>query len=339
MRGGPDRLPAPPSHVPASIGTALHYPVKKILRRLLFLVAPAALFIAASPPAIDRLFVRDGDEWLEWWRSDRAPRAWTAAHPVIENAIRWRQLDRGVELGELELAGANRLLRFRVIIARFDPTQVEIRPRLALASNGLSGAWTIDSADTRAILSFNAGQFAETGPWGWVQVNGSLLRYSARGPLAAGLVVDQNGSLRLVQPDSVEAVERAGNALHAFQSYPMVLWNDSVPRLIGDARAMDIEHRDIRFGIGELRDGRWIVALTRWDFGRQLERIPVGLTTREMTAVLGALGARNAMLLDGGLSAQLQVRDSTGVVMQWKGVRKVPLGLEILHPRTLSQGR
>lgn len=313
--------------------------MKTILCGRHLVLLAAAFLVAAAPPAVDRLYVRQGDGWLEWWRSDRAPRAWTAPHPAIENAIRWRELDRGVELGELELAGANRLLRFRVIVARFDPALVEVRPRLTLASNGLTGAWTIDSASTHAILSFNAGQFAETGPWGWVQIDGSTLRYSARGPLAAALLVERDGSLRMVAPDSVESIERGGTSLHAFQSYPLVIWNDSVPRLVGDARVMDIEHRDTRFGIGELRDGRWIVALTRWDFGRQLERLPVGLTTREMTAVLGALGARRAMLLDGGLSAQLQVRDSTGAVMQWKGIRRVPLALEVLPPRSLSRNR
>lgn len=297
------------------------------------------LLLAAAPPAIDRLHVREGDEWREWWRSDRAPRAWTEAHPAITNAIRWRPLDRGVELGELELAGANRLLRFRVIIARFDPAQVEIRPRMVLAENRLTGVWTIDSADDRAILSFNAGQFAETGPWGWVQIDGWMQRYPARGPLAAAAVVDSSGSVRIVSPDSVEAVYRAGGALHAFQSYPLVLWNDTIPPRVNDARLMDVDHRDTRFGLGELRDGRWILVLTRWDLSRSLERIPLGLTTREMTAVLGALGARRAILLDGGLSAQMLARDSTGAVMHWKGFRKVPLALEILRPRNSSQTR
>jgi hypothetical protein len=58
-----------------------------------------------------------------------------------------------------------------------------------------------------------------------------------------------------------------------------------------------------------------------------LDRIPFGLTVPEMAAVMGALGARQAMLLDGGISAQLALRDSLGVVRQWPGIRKVPLAL------------
>jgi hypothetical protein len=46
-----------------------------------------------------------------------------------------------------------------------------------------------------------------------------------------------------------------------------------------------------------------------------------------MAAVMGALGARRAVLLDGGLSAQLLVRDAAGDVRRWPGLRQVPLGL------------
>jgi hypothetical protein len=46
-----------------------------------------------------------------------------------------------------------------------------------------------------------------------------------------------------------------------------------------------------------------------------------------MAAVMGALGAQHAMLLDGGISAQLTISDSTGHARVWKGLRKVPLAL------------
>ena len=46
-----------------------------------------------------------------------------------------------------------------------------------------------------------------------------------------------------------------------------------------------------------------------------------------MIAVLGALGARDAVFLDGGLSAQLAVRHADGRVEAWEGMRGVPLYL------------
>jgi hypothetical protein len=47
---------------------------------------------------------------------------------------------------------------------------------------------------------------------------------------------------------------------------------------------------------------------------------------------MGALGARKAVALDGGLSAQLLVREQ-GRAHTWAGMRRVPLGLEILADR------
>jgi hypothetical protein len=49
-----------------------------------------------------------------------------------------------------------------------------------------------------------------------------------------------------------------------------------------------------------------------------------------MAGVLGALGCRDAMLLDGGISARLRVRDGRGVAHDWEGMRAVPLGLVAL---------
>jgi hypothetical protein len=44
---------------------------------------------------------------------------------------------------------------------------------------------------------------------------------------------------------------------------------------------------------------------------------------------MGALGARRALLLDGGISGQLLVREE-GRTRSWAGLRKVPLGLVVL---------
>ncbi len=60
--------------------------------------------------------------------------------------------------------------------------------------------------------------------------------------------------------------------------------------------------------------------------GGALDVIPFGLTVPEMAAVMGALGARRAVLLDGGISGQLMVREG-GRARRWEGLRDVPLGM------------
>jgi hypothetical protein len=72
-----------------------------------------------------------------------------------------------------------------------------------------------------------------------------------------------------------------------------------------------------------------VLAMTRFDaLGPDLGFVPFGLTTPEMAAVMGALGARDAVMLDGGISAQVLLR--TGVAggeERWPGLRDVPLAM------------
>jgi exopolysaccharide biosynthesis protein len=89
-------------------------------------------------------------------------------------------------------------------------------------------------------------------------------------------------------------------------------------------------HRVARLELGETREGRVIVAMTRFEgLGGVLENLPVGLTTPEMAAVMGALGARRAVLLDGGISSQMLIRDGE-MTHRWPGWRRVALALVAL---------
>jgi exopolysaccharide biosynthesis protein len=148
-------------------------------------------------------------------------------------------------------------------------------------------------------------------------------------PLAGAVVVGPDGEVRIVSPGDVAAERLRGTAREAFQSYPMLLDAGNVPApLRQTGQGLDLRHRDSRLALGTLPDGRIIIALTRFDaLGQKLGRIPFGLTTPEMAAVMGALGCRQALLLDGGISGQLLVRDSVGTARVWPGIRSVPLGL------------
>jgi exopolysaccharide biosynthesis protein len=148
-------------------------------------------------------------------------------------------------------------------------------------------------------------------------------------PLAGAVVVGPSGAVRIVAPDSVAAERRRGTVREAFQSYPMLLQDGVVPAPLREAgMGVDVAHRDARLALGTLTDGRVVIALTRFDaLGESLGRVPFGLTSAEMAAVMGALGCRWALLLDGGISGQLLVREAGGSVRTWPGTRSVPLGL------------
>ena len=291
---------------------------------------PAVLLFAAVAADPGALAVRSASGWEEWWRADRAPARWDAPLPAVAGAVVWRPLAPGVEWGELSLSGSGEAWRVRVVLARLDPRRVRLTTQETRRPDGLPGRWVIDSAPPGAIVALNAGQFTSRGPWGWLVRDGQELRAPGVGPLAPALVVDTAGAVRLVPADSIAELRGSGAVREAFQSYPALLNGEGeVPAALrARGNGVDLEHRDGRLAVGIGRDGRLLIALTRFEaLGGALSNLPFGLSTPEMAALMGALGCRQAMLLDGGISSQLQLRATDGTVHRWRGIRRVPLAL------------
>lgn len=244
----------------------------------------------------------------------------------LEGALAWHDGVDGVEWAELRLRGEGEGWRTRVVVARVDPRRVELS--LAPAFAGDRG-WRADEADTGVALAVNAGQFRADLPWGWVVSDGQELLGPQYAPLAGAVVVERSGAVRIVPPGQVAAERSLGRVREAFQSYPMLLENGEPPAaLLRPGLGVKVSHRDARLALGTLPDGRVVVALTRFDaLGPVLGGIPFGLTSAEMAGVMRALGSAHAILLDGGISGQLMVRDAAGAARTWVGVRSVPLGL------------
>ena len=298
---------------------------------LLTMVAghPAGAQGAPLPQSV--LAVRDrAGVFREFWSAVSAPVTWPRA--MLAERMAWRPAAKGVAWGELELRGSGEAWRTQLIVARMDPTRVRLALDTAFTPER-EAAWTLARAPRAAVLAVNAGQFEATMPWGWVVLDGRRWLPPQHGPLSAALIQDSSGSLRWVRGDDVARVAATATGVRwAFQSYPAILAGDTVPLPLRRAGlGVDVAHRDARAGICGTRDGQLLVVLTRFaGAGRALHFIPFGLTVPEMAAVLGALGCQDAMLLDGGISARLLVRDRDGAVHQWEGLRNVPLGLVAL---------
>jgi exopolysaccharide biosynthesis protein len=271
-------------------------------------------------------------EWRPWWRSDSAPTRWSEPLDLVTRSVEWRVVAEGVELGELRLSGSGEAWRVRAILVRLDPRLVRFQLDSAFEDGILRAAWTIDKVPAKALVAFNAGQFTGSMPWGWVVLRGREFLPPGHGPLSTAVTVDTAGVLRWSPPDSIPSLRHARGIRAAFQSYPTLLEGDGdVPLALRPAShiaGVSLDHGDSRLAIGSLRDGRVLVALTRFDgLDGFLDAIPLGLTTPQTAALMGALGCSRAVMLDGGISSQLLVRDSTGGVQRWPGIRRVPLGL------------
>ncbi|HKU59672.1 MAG TPA: phosphodiester glycosidase family protein [Gemmatimonadales bacterium] len=288
------------------------------------LLAGAAGTRAGVSRSSDTLAVRTWAGWDTWWRRDAAPARWTGDAPLAER-IHWRPGRPGVEWGELQLRGASEAWRTRVVVVRLDPARVDLTLDPAFTRNR---EWTIGDAAADAAVALDAGQFRGSLPWGWVLTGGREVLRPQYAPLAGAVTVDDAGRVRVVSPDSVEAARAAGGLREAFQSYPMLLQDGAVPEPVrAPGLGVSHDHRDARLALGTTAGGQVVVALTRFDaLGPELGRIPFGLTTPEMAAVMGALGCRQAVLLDGGISGQLLLRHGADT-WSWPGTRRVPLGL------------
>jgi exopolysaccharide biosynthesis protein len=159
------------------------------------------------------------------------------------------------------------------------------------------------------------------------------------GPLAAAVVIDSVGAVRLVDDASLAALRSTtglAGIREAFQSYPRLLEDGgALPAMLtapgGD---INLQHRDARLALGVDAAGRLIIALTRFDaLGPSLGSVPFGLTIPETALVMRGLGAESAVGLDGGISAQLLLRDAGGETHRWPGLRAVPLGLSAVPVR------
>ena len=280
-------------------------------------------------PASSLAVYRDG-QWITWWRSDAAPVRWIAADTTIERSLQWQRLQPGLELARLRLAGSGEAWRVGVVVVRMDPEAFDLTLTGKPRAVGGEAPWAIADTPENAAIAFNVGQFRDVVPWGWVVRRHRERKPPGRGPLAFAVILHENGRVDIISPDSIAALRTRALPREAFQSYPALLVNDAeVPAALQDSGVgIDVAHRDARLALGTLRDGRVLVALTRFEgLGGVLAHLPFGVTAPEMTAIMGALGAQRAVMLDGGISAQLLVRDSLGRASTWSGLRRVPLGL------------
>jgi hypothetical protein len=289
---------------------------------------------AGDPLPDSKLAVLHGAREVTWWRSSRAPAEWTAALPQVVSAVRWRDTTSVISWGELSLRGTGEARRTGVVLARFDPRRITLRidlpPADASPLGWLAGArWSIADAPGDALIALNAGQFTSGGVFGWLVREGREVQPPNLAPLAPAVVVDIAGAVHIVPAVRIDSMRRGGGISLAFQSYPALLDAGRIPRALQrGALGVDVTHRDARLALCTLPDGRVLVALTRFEgLGGVLQLLPFGLTTPEMAALMGALGCRDAVLLDGGVSGQLLLRDGAGAEHRWPGMRDVPVGL------------
>lgn len=292
--------------------------------------------LGSGPIPESALRVHVGTEWRSWWRSGENVHRWTGANPMLSRGANWRVLREGMEVAEVRVSGDGEAKRLLVVVVRFDPALFNYALQERKDEQGRP-VWTADSIPTDAVLSFNIGQFRRGAQWGWLVDAGRERQARGTGPLASTVIFDADSRATVLNEGLGDTVA-TGSATVGFQSYPTLLSGGAIPcQLRAEGRGVDVAHRDSRLALGTLRDGRMLLALTRFDgLDGRLEEFPAGLTVPEMAALMGGLGADNAVMLDGGISGQLAFRDSQGLLTVKRAWRKVPVGL-VVRPKRIVQ--
>ncbi|MFO0095522.1 MAG: phosphodiester glycosidase family protein [Gemmatimonadaceae bacterium] len=255
------------------------------------------------------------------------------AAPAPQPALRWRGSI--VRWAEWPVRLGTEGVRNRIIVAVVDPARVTLTLEIARQGNAL-GPWTIEEAPPDAVLAFNAGQFTDAGPWGWVRHRGRDRAAPGAGALAGAFAVDTAGRPAILPAHTLPAATLDARWDEAVQSSPQLLVKGRPVPALCAGTDLDRAHRDTRLVIGLRRDGMLLVLLSRYaDTGsgltRAVERLPIGPTTPEMAEIAWRLGAIDALMLDGGLSAQLRIGRGTEA-FRWPGLRAVPLAI-VARPR------
>jgi len=251
---------------------------------------------------------------------------------LFMTGVLWQSVRPGVWQTEFPFAKDGPLAYVRVVALRLDPAVVDFRLHSATGEYGVRSAWSVDSLPLTGVAAFNTGHFRGVRPWGWLVMDGVETQAPGSGPLAMAFVVDSSGRPALVT--GAELPRMRGRVRIAFQSYPALLVDGELPwHLQAEGRGVNLEHNDSRLALCIDKTGSVIVAITRFaGLGRKGETFPFGPTIADMVPLMRSLGCRRAMLLDGGISSQLAVRNASGELNRWSNWRMVPLGL-VVTPR------
>lgn len=261
--------------------------------------------------------------------SREVPTELSAARRVVAPArLLWNRAGPGIAWAQFPARAGH--VGITVSLVRVDPQQVRLVLDANVAADGRVSPWSVEAAPDDARLALNAGQFTDDRPWGWVVHRGREHRPPGSGPLSMALVVDRSGAVTMVPASEIEKWRASGRAVEAMQSYPALLTGaGELPEQLRRAgHGVDLDHRDIRLAVGVTADGAVLFALTRVNGPGILANTPLGPTIGEMAELMQSLGAQQAMMLDGGLSAQMVLRDGVSE-RRWEGMRKVPLGIVV----------
>lgn len=202
--------------------------------------------------------------------------------------VDWRLLREGLAFAELPLRRAPNPSGIPLYLLKVDPEKWS----LAL---GMRPGWTKGSVDGMAeedqfVAAINASYFSEDGPVGLVVSEGELLHPQTR-RWAAHLLIPPRGAPRIVNQKKASW----SGARYAIQAFPAIMAaGHTFPYMRYGGRGFDVRQVDRRSALCLTWDNQLLLLAT--------DTVINGLSFVELATMMGGLGCRDAMGLDGGTS-------------------------------------
>lgn len=246
------------------------------------------------------------DGWTPFTPEETERQVWTSEHSFLLRWTRFDSVSAGVRLGHLTLQHEHST-PFVVSFVEASPKRASLHVLVNDDSaNGTSFVHEMAAARA-ALAAINGGFFDGDGALGLILSRDKLVQRPNGG---AGYLLVRDGSPLILN----EKHASLAGASEGIQCGPVLLIEGRMPDNLRRAGSAASVAR--RSAAALTREGNILLLSTDVELG--------GLTLKQLATVLGGLGARDALALDGGASAQLYVRGA-GVVAQ--GWDKVPVGI------------
>jgi len=283
------------------------------------MLATLLVLMAQVPgPALE---VRTAAGWRPW--RDAEPGSAVTHEALLTEALTWQDSAPGLRSGSFEVRTREGFLRNSIALIELDPARFTFSLGVT-APDARRSADDWLRADSTLVLTANTGLFRENGtPQGLVVADGRR-RSALAGWLDAVVVLDPATGPRFTD---VAAARALPESLAAFQTLPWLVRDGRVALGATSGLRLSRTHRDRRITLCLGDDGRLRLLLSNFEmFGATAGRVPIGLTIPEQAALAAGIGCRDAVALDGGISAQIAFRSGQRMV-RMPGWRKVPVML------------
>ena len=268
------------------------------------------------------VFVVTGTENRRFTGDELARAAWPGPDAGISGAITWKQAAPGMRMGKLVLGREYGVSEFSLVLLEIDPDLVEMTVHYS-EERRYCGQWLRNLGLNACI---NGSLFASK-PLGLVIHDGKI-EVTRHRRMLGYLVAPKDGRPRVLVGKSFAA----GDIREAVQSFPALIRDGEILDSVrGTSPRRDRFDSDVaarRTVVGEDDKGHLLFAVT--------DTLTGGLSFSELATLLGALGWKQAVCLDGGASAQLSLETEL-LRSDVTGVDPVPviIGLRLRNPGAL----